>query len=241
MKRGVIGIPTDAGDLPLLDVENDTATARGEHGNELTAVLSVKESRNLSGETKYYLGEGFKDREAEVDHYHFDDGSIRKEALHVEIQQDYGEFVMRPGDDTDHRGFIVTSSSDGEFLFPMIGRQNGVTVQRASLRLGEWVQDHTDLTATTAGGVTPSFQASKMTAWGDKVLDDEDIQVLLGDAIEANVLTQIAGQYVWEDYPFHVTLAASGYAEVYNPSDLTTEEFLRWLCQEVIPYAEEGS
>lgn len=240
MKRGVIGVPTDTSDVPIREVEDAEKEGLGKHGNELTAALSVKESRDLYGETTYYLGEGFRDREREEDRYHVEDGSIRKDAKHVEVVQDYGEFVARPADaDDDHRGFVVTSSGEGTFLFPMIGRQNGITVERAEIRLGEWVTDHADLSTTTAGGRTTSFDASKMTAWGDEVLDDENVQELLGEAVEANALNQVAGEYMWDGVPYHITLAASGYAEVYSPSHLTTEEFLRWLSAEIIPYATE--
>lgn len=239
MKRGVIGVPVDSSDVPLRSVESDETHGHGKHGNELTAALDVLESRNLHGETTYYLGEGFKDREREEDRYHVEDGSVKKNAKHVEVVQDYGEFVAVPGENYDHRGFIVTSSGEGTFLFPMVGRQNGITVERAELRLGEWVLDRSDLTTTTAGGRTSSFDASKMTAWGDDVLDDETVQELLGQAIEANALNQVAGEYMWDGVPYHITLAASGYAEVYSPKDLTTEEFLEWLSAEIIPYATE--
>lgn len=240
MKRGVLGVPTDSSTVPLRSVESDETEGMGKHGNELTAALSVLESRNLYGDVEYFVGEGFKDREKEVDRYHTEGGSIKQKAKHVEVVQDYGEFVARPAtDEDDHRGFVLTSSGEGTFLFPMIGRQNGITVERAEIRLGEWVRDHADLTATTAGGRTSSFEASKMTAWGDDVLDDETVQDLLGRAVEANALNQVAGEYVYDGVPYHITLAASGYAEVYSPNDLTTEEFLRWISAEIVPYATE--
>lgn len=242
MNRGVIGVPTDSSHLQLEEVEDDVIQGTGEHGNELTAAIKVKEVRDLYGETTFYLGEAFKDREEEVDRYHIDDeGKMRKRPNAVEVVQDHTNFLLYPGND-DHRGFVVTDSGAGTFVFSMIARQNHITtVDRADLRLGEWVQDRADdLSTSTAGGRTGSFEATKMTAWGDDVLEDEDVQDLLSGSLRGDGLNQIAGTYTYDQLPYQVTLAASGYAEVYNPSDLTTEEFLQWLSDEVIPYAVAG-
>jgi len=48
-------------------VEDWTGSSHGEHGTELDAALSVKEVRTLSGDTDYYVGEAFKQREEEFD------------------------------------------------------------------------------------------------------------------------------------------------------------------------------
>jgi len=52
-----------------------------------------------------------------------------------------------------------------------------------------------------------------------------------------NVLNQLAGRYSWNGFPYYVNLAASGYVEIYDPSDLDTWEFLEWVRAEVVPYA----
>ena len=160
MNGGVIGVPVDtATHVEIEGVEDWTGSSHGEHGTELDAALSVKEVRTLSGDTDYYVGEAFKQREEEFD-------------------------------------------------------------------------------ATTGGGSTGSPDASKLTAWGNDVLDDPDVGKLLSGAVRSNVLNQVAGRYVWDGIPLYLTLAKSGYAEVWNPSDMDTSEFLGWISAEVVPVAD---
>lgn len=237
MQRGVIGLPADESSLGLEDVRAKETTGQGQHGNELTAALSAEERVDLGMRTSCYVGEGFRDVEEETDEYYYEDGSIRTRSKSVEVKQLHSEYILYPETD-DHRGFITVSSGDGEFLFGLIGRQNHVDVGRAKIDLGDWVNDRGNLNTTTAGGRTGGFEAEKATAWGENLLEDEGVQELLGDAVEANALNQVAGRYSYNDRIFYVTIARSGYVEIYEPSDLTTDQFLRWVSDEIIPYAE---
>lgn len=237
MNGGVIGVPVDtATHVQIEGVEDWTGGSVGEHGTELDAALSVKEVRTLSGDTDYYVGEAFKQREEEVQSYYEEDGTIRNRTTYRAVT-DYSEFIVVPGSDS-HRGYVLVSSSSGEFVFSLVGRQNNVTVDRADLRLGDWIEGREEFDATTGGGRTGGVEASKLTAWGEDVLDDPDVGKLLSGAVRSNVLNQIAGRYVWDGIPLYLTLAKSGYAEVWNPSNMDTSEFLGWISAEVVPYAD---
>jgi len=235
---GVIGVPVDtATHVEIEGVEDWTGSSHGEHGTELDAALSVKEVRTLSGDTDYYVGEAFKQREEEVEDYYEEDGTIWNRTTYRAVT-DYSEFIVVPGSDS-HRGYVLVSSSSGEFVFSLVGRQNNVTMDRATLRLGDWIEAREDeFDATTGGGSTGSPDASKLTAWGNDVLDDPDVGKLLSGAVRSNVLNQVAGRYVWDGIPLYLTLAKSGYAEVWNPSDMDTSEFLGWISAEVVPVAD---
>jgi len=124
---GVIGVPVDtATHVEIEGVEDWTGSSHGEHGTELDAALSVKEVRTLSGDTDYYE----------------EDGTIRNRTTYRAVT-DYSEFIVVPGSDS-HRGYVLVSSSSGEFVFSLVGRQNNVTMDRATLRLGDWIEARED-------------------------------------------------------------------------------------------------
>lgn len=160
------------------------------------------------------------------------------------VEQDYTSFVVVPAPESGtHSGFMLVSSSAGKFAFNLVSGQNVGRIEDANLNLGSFYRDREDtFTPETSGGPTGSFDAGKMTAWGDDVLDDEQVADLLDGAIRHNRLNQLAGNYVYEadgsGIPFKVNMARSGYVEVWNPSDLTTPQFIKWVRMEVLPYAE---
>lgn len=246
MRRGVLGVPepNSIGAADGITGVEDTVQTRPVDApgvDELTAAINVQEQRTLTGGGDYYVGEALRERVVEDDSYRVEDGSIKSVTTVDNVVQDYTRFVVAPATDA-HSGFMVVSSSDGLFAFGMVSRQNVGRITDADLELGSFYLDREDtFTPQTSGGPTNSFEAGKLTAWGDDVLEDEDLSSLLSSAVRHDRLDQLAGEYIYEEdgsgIPYKVNMARSGYVEVWNPSDLTTGQFLRWVRNEVLPYA----
>jgi len=247
VRRGVLGVPnpdsTGAAD-GITSVEDDVQTRDVDAPgvDELTAALNVQEQRTLTGGGEIYVGEAMRERVVEDESYYVDDeGSIGTRTTVDNVVQDYTTFVVVPAPESGgHSGFMLVSSSEGAFAYGLVSRQNVGRVEAADLNLGSFYLDREDtFTPETSGGPTGRFDATKMTAWGDDVLDDEDVQDLLDGAVRHNTLNQLAGEYVYEGVglAYKVNMARSGYVEVWNPSDLTTPQFVKWVRTEVLPYA----
>ena len=249
MKRGVLGVP-EPSSLGAADgitgvestVHRRTTDAPGV--DELTAALNVQEQRTFGGGTDYYVGEALRERTVEDKSYKVEDGQIRERTTVGNVVQDYTRFVVvEAAANGSHSGFVLVSSSSGAFAFGMVARQNTGRIRAADLNLGSFYLDREDtFTPTTSGGPTSSFDAGKLTAWGDDVLEDEDLSSLLNAAVRHDRLNQLAGEYIYEDgsgsgFPYKVNMARSGYVEVWDPNDLTTGQFLTWVRTEVLPYA----
>lgn len=79
--------------------------------------------------------------------------------------------------------------------------------------------------------------AKKGTVHGNRVPDDDSI----GDELtEGSLLNEIRYDSHWEGHIVKAYLAASGYIEVYNPSDMLTEEFLSYVRDEIVPHTEDA-
>lgn len=242
MRRGVLAVPErDVGALETVESETRTQQARG---SELVTAINVKEEQTLSGETSYYYGEALRESQEENDEFYLEDGSIRKRTSFDKIQE-FTTFVAVP-ESENHRGFMLVSSSSGTFAFGMVSSQNAaLRLGTAKLNLGSFYEHHEEeFTPETSGGRASSEDhgTSKMTAWGDDVLQTKETAKLLSGSIRHDDLNQLAGSYLYEEpdgsvFPYEVNLAASGYVEVWDPSDITTREFLEWVEREILPYA----
>jgi hypothetical protein len=236
MKRGVIGVPDSSGWIAT--VEGVETTRQDELGNDRTAALSVTEQRDLMGGTTYYSGEAFRERTVENEGYEYRDGVI-KTTRNLQETVDHTRYVLVPRVEDAHAGYMVVSSSSGVFAFATVSRQNPGRVQAARIRTGDFLRDRRDeVDVKTAGGTTGSPHAGKVTAWGDDVLADPDMDDLLGRQVHGDLLNQVAVRYIWDNIPHYVYLARSGYVEIYKPTDTTTEQFLNYVRREIIPYTD---
>lgn len=248
MRRGVLGVPEphSIGAADGITSVEDTVQTRAVDVpgvDELTSAINVHEQRTLTGGGDYYVGEALRERVVEDTGYSVEDGEIRSSVTVNDVVQDYTKFVVAPATDA-HNGFMLVSSSEGLFAFGMVARQNVGRIRDADLNLGSFYQDReATFTPQTSGGPASSFDAGKVTAWGEDVFEDEDLNSLLSSAVRNDLLDQLAGDYVYEKgdgtgIPYSVNMAKSGYVEVWDPSDITTGQFLRWVRTEVLPYAD---
>jgi len=238
MRSGIIGVPTDSSSLGIESVDEMHKT-RKEYGLELRKVIDLQEVQTLGGETLWVEGAALMDDVEEVDKYDVDDGTIYTREGKRRIPK-YANFLAVPEQES-HRGFVVISSSDAEFVFDLIGRQNHVTIGRAQLSLGAFLRDHSDFTAASGGTpVTGTNKADTVLAYGNDVLNDDNVGEVLNAAADTDQINPLAGKYDYNSHICHVNMADSGYVQVYNPA-FETGEFIDWVRHDVLPYVDQNA
>lgn len=234
MKAGIIGVPEGEADR-ITDVEAFSTTTE-EYGLELNTVVETEEVQTLSGDTKFIEGTALKETAEDEEKAYIEDGKIRFRDAKVERQQ-FGEFTVVPAND-DHNGFVIVSSSSATFAFDLIDRTT--IINRAEISLGGFLKQHNDFSATTAGMSGHAGQVDSAVTWGRNVFDDTEFKDPLGDAVVADNLSQLAGQYMSDGVRVKANLSESGYVQVYEP-DMDTMEFLDWVIRDILPFASGES
>jgi hypothetical protein len=143
----------------------------------------------------------------------------RTETVHVPVAGLGGEFV-------------VVGSSRGEFAFEMVADQAGATVERATLDLDSFFDDHEDARpwrVGVAGGGDDGLSG---------VFHGEDLrrQYDLDDLRAGTTLTQLGLAYAAGGTDVKMTATRGGYVEVYQPSSFDTADYLEYVRDEVRPY-----
>ena len=239
MQAGIIGVPTDGGELGVIESEDDV---QERYGMEFHTTLSVQRVEDLSGDTQFVEGTALREEQIEVDRAEVedvedDDGPPHRIRIRESRrkEQTWADFVAVEARD-GHPGFVAVSTSEAEFVFDVIARQfPGLRIERTEIDLGRFVDAKDDYNLQGAGGVAAGVEAEKFMTWGDELEEDPD----LGDLVQQNKdgkTTPIApGTYVFDKWSVHCNVAQSGWVEVWTP-DWTTHEFVDWVEQEVMPF-----
>jgi len=229
MRAGVIG--TIDGKFDEIESFHQT---QEQDGRRFTRSLQVNRTSHRDSGYSVYVGEAATQVIEDVESVKIDPetGEIGVGERPTK-ESKYTQFVAVPG------LFIAVSSGSGTFAFDLLQSQHpGTHIERAELNLNAYADDY-----YTAEGVDPwqiGFygnigQAEKGVVYGENVISDDDI----GDVLERSQINQLGLQYEMMDYDMKVTLAESGYVEVYNPSNIETEEFAEYIADEILAYEKE--
>lgn len=226
MRAGVIGIIHGE----FSEIESFHTTTE-QDGTTFTRSLQVDRFENLEDGSKVFIGEAatqvIEESESIVIEPNTGDIEIAKRG-HKEGK--HTEFVAVPGE------FMAVSSGSGTFAFDLVQEQHpGIQVERINLDLNEYAKDY-----YKADGVNPwqvGFygnigSAEKGIVYGDNVISDSEV----GDALERSQVNQLGLEYEMLGYDMKMTMAESGYVEVYNPSNLKSEEFAQYIQEELLDY-----
>jgi len=229
MQAGVIA--TIDGDFDELESSHQSDEKDGSTFNS-----SLQIRRVASSESGYqvYTGEAatqqMEDRESVK--INSDTGEIEVGEYPTK-ESKYTQFVAVPG------VFVAVNSGAGRFAFDLIQSQHpGTHIERTEFDLNAYADDY-----YTAEGVAPwkvGFygnigQAKKGVVYGENVVSDEDI----GDVLARSQLNQLGLRYEMFGYDMKVTMTESGYIEIYNPSNLESEEFADYIVDEMLQYEKE--
>ncbi|WP_440769353.1 hypothetical protein [Natronorubrum sp. DTA28] len=222
----------DSGVIGLVDghfEEPESFIRSREDGKfELNRALDIRKPLRGPDGTTAYQGYAAIQRVEEVDSFEFSN----EEIISTEERSKntyYTEFVVVPD------SFAIISSGSGEFFFDLLNEQTGATIERANFDLYSFLNEHTDANQWQAGFYGNEGQAKKGTVYGENVLDDGDV----GEVLAHSKLNQLGLEYDYEDFTTKMTVTESGYLDLYQPSNLETEQFLQYISDEILHHSSE--
>jgi hypothetical protein len=210
MKAVILGLPHGEFDE---DVELETDTS------QRIPALVVEETQYLDGVSIYHgtaAGRVKTNRSSVYVDTDNDRISTEREEILQEVATDfYADFDA---------GFVGVDTSDGEFLWKLLGPKAGAVIVRAQIKLDAFAENYE--------------RQDDASCWqiGYKP-DDDNVGVRYHDdaRVHTRGVTQLGFEYWWDGQLVRGTVAASGYVAVY--SNMAVETFGRWLRVEILPFA----
>lgn len=137
----------------------------------------------------------------------------------------YTEFLVVDGE------FVVVQNARGRFLFDILEDRHEVTIERASIDLDHLLDRYGDGTPWKVGFRGHTDVAENGVIHGESVLADE----LFGEALRTAEKNQLGLKFSRDGRTMKMMATASGYLEIYQPSNFTANEFCTFLTSEVRP------
>jgi hypothetical protein len=226
MKAGTIAIANGAGPL------DDSAFpyTRTEEGLELQSTLELE--GQLQALDEFEVTTGTAAQETPNNHTTYEiapDGSVEAEEDTTEKQTEASNIVYVEGE------FLVTESNDCEYARDLADAsvEHG-TVEPATIDLDSFLRSVSDFDPWMAGFCDRDAPVDSGHAFGDYDAD-EDIRNVIAES-ELNQIGLKNFNYRGRQLKFQVT--RSGYVEVYQPSDMETLEFTRFLQDHILPHMQ---
>jgi hypothetical protein len=212
MKAVILGLPNGEFDEEVA-LETDTS-------QNIPAIV-VEETRYLDGVSIYH-GTAAGRVKTSRSHVYVDSDNDRISTECEEIMREvatdfYADF---------NAGWVGVDTSDGDFLWQMLGPLAGAVIQRAELNLDRFAENYERRDDAECWQIGHSLDDSAGVAYHDEA----SIQTA-----PVHGLSQLGFEYWWDGQVVRGTVAASGYVAVY--SNMSVEEFGRWIRDEILPYA----
>lgn len=217
----------DSGVIGLVDghfKEPDSFIKSRQDGRfELKRALDIRKPLRGPNGTTAYQGYAAIQRIEETDSFEFSDGDVISTEERSKKTY-YTEFVVVP--DT----FAIINSGSGEFFFDLLKEETGASTKRANIDLYSFLNEHPDANQWQTGFYGNDGQAEKGTVFGENILDDGDI----GEVLAHSKLNQLGLEYEYDEFSVQMTATESGYLDIYQPSNLETEQFLQYISDEIL-------
>lgn len=219
MKAGVIGVVDE--EFKYVDSISDTVE---EGESEFARALDVQRVFSLPSGDAAFEGVAAREvqRREEVADVQGSEIDVRTETrtktIHVGVAGVPGEFV-------------VAGNSRGRYAFDLVGKEAGVTVERATLDLDDLFEANGGAQpwrVGVAGGVNGVFH-------GEDLRQSHDLDGLREDG----TLNQLGLAYDYDGEDLKMTATRSGYVEVYQPSSFDTGDYLEYLREQIVPHLGE--
>lgn len=219
MKAGVIGLAVS--DLGRI---NSYTTTRTEDGEELTTRVEVTGIRQTPDGREITEGRAAAERLTEQESIQLsgEDITVTEEAT---VTPRYTEFFAVDGE------FIVVRSGDGAFLFDEFERRYGTGVSRGRIDLDALLTAFSDATPWKVGFYGHGEDAENGVIHGENVLTDGEF----GEALRTSPKNQLGLKVSRNDSTLKMVATASGYVEVYQPSNFDGNQFCEFLKKDIIP------
>lgn len=196
-----------------------------------SSAVNVRERGTLPSGQRWAAGEMARRKEDRVEvPYIGEDGDI--DLTHEDqVLEEYSAWAMVPGE-------FAIGWTDWSFKYLM---WNFPVWEYSEQLIGltSFYRDGSFSSVGSVGFKARRDAAEKGTVHGQNVTSDE---ALGKDLREDTWLNELRFKHHPDSIhePVKAYIAASGYVEVYNPSDMTTEQFLTYIRNEVLPYTEDA-
>ena len=224
MKRGGIAVVTDSGH----DIEeNQFPTTRTEDGYELQSTIDIDWQQTLLGANQVTYGRIAKESLTDIKTTRIRaDGGIEVDRDESDVVPHTTEFAHVPGE------FVVTESTQDEFADQLLEEATGETIHRAQVDLEAFAKAHPNADPWMGWSSPGEGPIDSVAAWGDI-----DSVPDLAKFIDSNEHSQIGlTNLEYDGRVLKLVLSKSGWLAIYDPKDMDTIEFMRFIHDEVLPY-----
>lgn len=156
--------------------------------------------------------------------------AIEFDAISVESESDvvtrHTQFATIPGD------LVVVENSNGLFFYDILERAVGASPDRVSVSLDSVLAEFPDASLWKVGFYDRDGGAKNGVLHGENLQDDPAFSEYLADG----ALNQLGMRVSIEDEEYNLNITESGYFEVYEPRDLDTKGFLRFIRNYLQPH-----
>lgn len=228
MKAGVIGSISGT-----FDEITSFCEVKQQDGVEFARSLQVTGSEDTDSGHRIYTGEAAIQDIEETERVDID-----PETGEIEVSDNgvltgkYTEFLVVPGE------LMVVGSGKGTFAFRLLEELHpGVHVERIELDLNSYAEEYyqaEEVNPWQVGFYGNIGDAEKGVVYGDDVFSDDEI----GEVLERSQLNQLGLEYEILGHDIKVTMAESGYVEVYNPSNFESSDYADYLVEEILSFTD---
>ena len=213
MKAGIIGLfESDASEPP-------------ESGTGPAGALEVEEELTDLDGNSAYVGKMAGEKEVEIEQAYIHGGPTIEVLEEPVTRPWHCEFVAAPGE------FVVLGHGAEPDAWDRISNAMDGIVSQATLDLNQFAHDHPVSKTWQLGFDDRPGEAEKGVVYSAELEDLQDDTI--GSDLRGTTFNQLGLRYDG----YRVTMARSGYVAVYHPGSMTTEEFVRWLRDDVLEHA----
>lgn len=225
MKAGVLALPSGGGALE----DSGYPYTRKENGHELRSTLEVKGYlRDLEG-FEITTGSVGHQSTNDIRTYTIDDsGNLVVKEERTDVVTDVTDIVYVPNE------LLLTESLEDEYAYEVLDVALEGKINPAHIDLSAFVDSLSDVNLWMGGFYDRDAPVDAGTAFGE-IEEDEEVQKILEES-EKNQLGVTDLKYNGRTLKIRIT--ESGYVEVYQPSDMDTVEFTRFIRDLVLPVAK---
>jgi len=180
---------------------------------------------NLTGDVIAYEGRAALQTLEDAEEVRINEDAIST-VERPDIVTKYTEFLLVPDE------FIVTASSSGSFVFPLLEEQLGVTIEDIEIHLDSYWHAKSEANPWKVGFYGRTANADNGVLHGADLLEDSDV----GSALADSRKNQLGLEFSRDGRIFKIFVTESGYVEVYSPDDLTSSEFITFIQEELVEH-----
>ncbi|QLG62215.1 hypothetical protein [Halorarum salinum] len=229
MKAGVIHIAES--DTRITDFQKAVELPDGAKFDSVTEAIEVDREIGLEDNSVVQQGKVAVERIVEVD-----DPRIREDGIAEYTDE---EKVVQVTDFLYHPGkFFAVSSSAGNFAIEVLRNHSSISITPSNFNVDEFIErknsSNGDANPWKIGFYDNLGSAENGVVHGDSLLHDE----VVGDTLNAAKKNQIGLDYEFNSLPIRMFASETSYVEIYQPSNFSTEQYTKYVIEEIIPHLE---